>query len=64
MPAITWVNKVSAKQRIKPTTTTNAKQQLLSKEIFSPIITKFKRERIIPLYKMKLDQLDFLISHL
>ena len=26
-------------------------QQLLAKEVFSPPITKFKRERIIPLYK-------------
>ena len=26
-------------------------QQLLAKEIFSPQITKFRRERIIPLYK-------------
>ena len=59
MPAIKWVNKFSAKQRIKPTTTTNAKQQLLSREVFSPIITKFKRERIIPLKKLKLDQVIF-----
>ena len=27
------------------------KQQLLAKEVFSPQITKFRRERIIPLYK-------------
>ena len=26
-------------------------QQLLAKEVFSPQITKFKRQRIIPLYK-------------
>ena len=26
-------------------------QQQLTKEVFSPRITKFKRERIIPLYK-------------
>ena len=26
-------------------------QQLLAKEVFSPQITKFRRERIIPLYK-------------
>ena len=26
-------------------------QQLLAKEVFSPKITKFRRERIIPLYK-------------
>ena len=26
-------------------------QQLLAKEVFSPQITKFIRERIIPLYK-------------
>ena len=26
-------------------------QQLLAKELFSPQITKFRRERIIPLYK-------------
>ena len=27
------------------------RQQLLAKEVFSPQITKFRRERIIPLYK-------------
>ena len=27
------------------------KQQILAKEVFSPQITKFRRERIIPLYK-------------
>ena len=26
-------------------------QQLLAKEVFSPQMTKFRRERIIPLYK-------------
>ena len=26
-------------------------QQLLAKEVFSPQITKFRRERIIPIYK-------------
>ena len=26
-------------------------QQLLAKEVFSPQITKFRRERIIPVYK-------------
>ena len=26
-------------------------QQLLAKEVFSPQITKFRRQRIIPLYK-------------
>ena len=26
-------------------------QQLLAKEVFSPQITEFRRERIIPLYK-------------
>ena len=31
--------------------TTKAKQQLLAKEVFSPQITKFRRERIKPLYK-------------
>ena len=43
----------------KPTTTSmmrqqgtiKTKQQLLAKEVFSPQITKFRRERIIPLYK-------------
>ena len=27
------------------------KQQLLVKEVFNPLISKFRRERIIPLYK-------------
>ena len=31
--------------------TIKAKQQLLAKEVFGPQITKFRRERIIPLYK-------------
>ena len=29
------------------------KQQLLANEVFSPQITKFRRERIMPLYKDK-----------
>ena len=31
--------------------TIKTKQRLLAKEVFSPQITKFRRERIIPLYK-------------
>ena len=31
--------------------TIKTKQQLLAKEIFIPQIAKFRRERIIPLYK-------------
>ena len=31
--------------------TIKTKQQLLDKEVFSPQITKFRRERVIPLYK-------------
>ena len=31
--------------------TIKTKQQLLAKEVFSPQITKFRRERIIPLNK-------------
>ena len=31
--------------------TIKTKQQLLAKEVFSPQITKFRRERLIPLYK-------------
>ena len=31
--------------------TIKTKQQLLDKEVFSPQITKFRRERIMPLYK-------------
>ena len=45
-------------QMSKPITTSIMKQQstittkqLLAKEVFSPQITKFRRERIIPLYK-------------
>ena len=54
----------TASQMSKPTTTSirtpskmskqdtiKTKQQLLAKEVFSPQITKFRRERIIPLYK-------------
>ena len=37
--------------------TIKTKRQLLAKEVFSPQITKFRRERIIPLYKMKHGQL-------
>ena len=31
--------------------TIKTKQQLLAEEVFNPEITKFRRERIIPLYK-------------
>ena len=31
--------------------TIKIKQQLVAKEVFSPQITKFRREKIIPLYK-------------
>ena len=31
--------------------TIKTKQKLLAKEVFIPQITKFRRERIIPLYK-------------
>ena len=31
--------------------TIKTQQQILAKEVFSPQITKFRRERIIPLYK-------------
>ena len=48
---VSQMNEVFIKQRVKPTTTIKAKQQLLAEEVFSPIITKFRRERIIPLYK-------------
>ena len=49
-PATMLVNEVPTKQRVKPKTTTKAKQQSLAKEVFSPQKTKFRRERIIPLY--------------
>ena len=51
MLTTTLVNEISANRRVKPKTRIKAKQQLLSKEVFSPIITHFKRERFIPLYK-------------
>ena len=44
-----FVNDVSAKQRVKPVTTSKAKQQLLAKQIFSLQTRKFRRDRIIPL---------------
>ena len=31
--------------------TIKTKQQLLAKEVFGPQISKFRRERIIPIYK-------------
>ena len=41
-----------ASQMIMSTNKTIEKhQQQLAKEVFSPQITKFKRQRIIPLYK-------------
>ena len=51
IPSNTLVNEVSARQRVKPTFTIKTKQQLLAKDVFSPQITKFRRERIIQLYK-------------
>ena len=35
-------------------------QQLLAKEVISPQITKFRRERIIPLYKDETWSADFI----
>ena len=35
-------------------------QQLLAKDLFSPQITKFRRERIIPLYKDETWSADFI----
>ena len=35
----------------KQQVTSETNQQLLAKEVFSPQITMFRRERIIPLYK-------------
>ena len=43
------VNEVSGKQRVKHSTTTKTKEQLLSKEALSPMKTMFKGERNIPL---------------
>ena len=39
-------------------------QHLLAKEVFSPQITNFRRERIIPLYKDETWSVNLLISHL
>ena len=38
----------------------NTKQQLLAKEVFSPQIKKFRRERIVPLYKDKTCSADLI----
>ena len=35
-------------------------QQLLAKKVFSPQITKFRRERIIPLYKDEIWSVDLI----
>ena len=55
-PTTTLVNEVSAKQRVKTTNTAN--QQLMSKEVFIPIITKFEREKIVLLYKEETGSAD------
>ena len=39
MPATTLVKDFAAKQSVKPTNTTEAKEQLLAKELFSPQLT-------------------------
>ena len=39
MPRTTLMKEISAKQRVKPTTRTEAKQKFLSKELIRPIIT-------------------------
>ena len=49
MPAS--MNKPTTKPKMTKQGTIKTKQQLLPKEVFSPQITKFRRERIIPLYK-------------
>ena len=40
--------------------TIKTKQQLLAKEVLSPQITKFRRERIIPLYKDETGSADLI----
>ena len=54
-PTTSLMNELPAKQIGETMTTTSInklqQQQQLAKEVFSPQITKFRRERIIPLYK-------------
>ena len=47
------MSKTMITSMIKQRSTIKTKQQLLAKEVFSPQITKFRRERIIPLYKVE-----------
>ena len=58
---ISLMNEILAKQTgetmttsiMKQQGTTKSKQKLVAKEVFSPQITKFRRERIIPIYRDK-----------
>ena len=47
----TSMNKPTTTPKMRKQGTIKTKQQLLPKEAFSLQITKFRRERIIPLYK-------------
>ena len=38
------------------------KQQLLAKDVFSPQLTKFRRERIIPLYNNETWSADLIVK--
>ena len=50
-PKTTSMNKPKTTSIMKQESTIKTKQQLLAKELFRPQITKFRRERIITLYK-------------
>ena len=49
LPTLTLMNEVSAEQLDKPSTmaeiVTNANQKLLAKEVFSQIITQYKKKK-------------------
>ena len=47
----TSIRKPASQMTMSINITLEKQQQQLAKEVFSPQITKFKRQRIIPLYK-------------
>ena len=55
--ATSQLNELSAKQRVKPTKTIEAKQQLLAKKLYNPMITNLKEKEFFRYIKMKLGPL-------
>ena len=60
MPTTTSMSKALTTSIMTQQSAIKTKQQILAKELFSPQITEFRRERIIPLYKDETWSDDFI----